>query len=1100
MNLEQLYFEKLNGLDISDLFKQLNEAFIQCEKEYQRGLVDDSMYYWNTYPFNIFPSILRKKYSTKIKSINNSNPSFPIRSTFVEWEKTGKVSVADWMDDFIVSETDVASAMHWLFQVVSLLRIPLSSFDSLCLPAERCFNTDVKLRFIPEEDNQCYAELFITDRCINENEYFNSKNRVGKSFSLIFTNDNGDTYTLKMYKEAKSDVIPNVRAYRCTCYVDKDDADYEQMFLLLETSTGIEIIVRRLKVSISQAYKYLLRSEDFSIRGRYWKDYNKACLQKGQRVEDEYKMLRDGISVHYNEISQPDSKQDHDAFDDNDSTEIKVSTAMKQLRDFRLTDVSKEKLKGYFRYHIMDSAKNNSYHFIVQTETPDIGIDFSKKLIEITSKIGTDIKDYLIIRESDLLHITPEQQKELDKKKAIIITAPLSDELYYPSDSISSAEYSDRCSYDRRWKNNLDNFRKKPIFFCVPSDILNGRIRSKSFVYYPFFRHVITLENMPAEEIFNATLKLVNKRIRSYSDSFEAKLKEYIDTVYQKANLKNMDFVNDLFDWMVELSYEKIGNCKEFTADCIPFYHRNESLEVLDSEFQKLVGLENIKNTFRDIGIVCQSFSGSKEMPYMHMVFRGNPGTGKTTVAKKIAKLFSHMGIIKKNYVYEVCGSDMLGRYRGSTGPKVEELLKRAEGGVLFIDEAYVLNSDVPEGEDFRQEAIGKLLKGMDKKNNPIIIFSGYDKEIEAFLKSNPGLKSRIGYDLSFKDYSVEELIEIFKSLCEEQGCSYDDSTLEAVRKKIVSMRYDDNFGNARSIETLFIQSKTECLKRNPSKLFISEEDIVISREVKNYEELKEELDELIGIDDAKRIITEQVLSSRFSNENGITTDLSNHMIFVGNPGTGKTTVAQLFSEMLFSIGVAKSPRTKMITAKDLYSYDTAKTLSDYFQEALGGVLFIDEIYMLSSDPYRLAQVVSVLLELLEEKKNDITVILAGYEKQMDAFLNENPGLKSRFPITARFNDFSEDELCQIFSRYCQKAGMCVDKRGAEKFRKVIIDEMNKDNFGNGRTVRNIFDHAFRRHAVNYYSMGTVKKDVITAKDIEGLTDVNEKKIGKLGF
>lgn len=1099
MNVEQLYFEKLNGLDISDLVKQLNDAFIQCEKEYQRGLVDDSMYYWSTYPFNIFPSILRKKYSTKIKSINNSNPSFPIRSAFDEWKKNGKVSVADWMDDFLVSETDVASAMHWLFQVVSLLRIPLSYFDSLCLPAEKCFSTSVKLRFDPEDDNQCYAELFITDRCINEKEYFNTKNRVGKSFSLIFTNDNGEKYTLKMYKESRSDVIPDVIAYRCTCLVDKDVNDYEQMFLLLETPRGLEIIIRRLKISISQAYKYLLRSVDFSIRGRYWKDYNNACLQKGLRIEEEYKLLRDGISAQQNEMLQPNNKQNQDTLDADNRIEKKVSTAMRQLSEFLLTDISKEKLKGYFRYHIMDNEKSDSYHFIVQTETSDIGIKFSKKLLEITRTLGTDVKDYLIIREADLIRSTPEQQIEFDKKKAIIITAPMPDELYYPSDFIPSSEYSIRSSYDRWWKIILEHCSQKTVLFCVPSDILNGRIKSKSFVFYPFFRHIITLENMSEEEIYNATLNLVNKKVGSYSDDFEDELKEYINTVYQKANLKNMDFVNDLFNWMVELSYEKIGNCKEFTPDCIPFYHRNESWEVLDSEFQNLVGLEDIKNTFRDIGLVCQSFSSSKEMPYMHMVFRGNPGTGKTTVAKKIAKLFSHMGIIKKNYVCEVCATDMIGQYRGSTGPKVNEIIKRAEGGVLFIDEAYILCGDKP-GEDYRQEAIGKLLKVMDTKNNPIIIFSGYDKEIGAFLRSNPGLQSRIGYDLTFKDYNDEELIRIFKAMCDEQNCRYDDNTLDAVRRKIISMRYEDNFGNARSIETLFIQSKTECLKRNPSKLFISEEDIVISQDVKNYEDLKKELDELIGIEDAKRIITEQVLSSRFSKENGITTDLSNHMIFVGNPGTGKTTVAQLFSEMLFSIGVAKSPRTKMITAKDLYSYDTAKTLNDYFQEALGGVLFIDEIYMLSSDPYRLAQVVSVLLELLEEKKDDITVILAGYEKQMDAFLNENPGLKSRFPITARFNDFSENELCQIFSRYCQKAGMRVDKRGAEKFRNVIIDEMNKDNFGNGRTVRNIFDHAFRRHAVNYYSLGAVKKDVISAKDIEGLLDVNERKIGKLGF
>ena len=255
-----------------------------------------------------------------------------------------------------------------------------------------------------------------------------------------------------------------------------------------------------------------------------------------------------------------------------------------------------------------------------------------------------------------------------------------------------------------------------------------------------------------------------------------------------------------------------------------------------------------------------------------------------------------------------------------------------------------------------------------------------------------------------------------------------------------------------------------------------------------------DELNSMVGIEAAKKTIKEQILSCRFSKEQEKARPVSNNMIFVGNAGTGKTTTAKIFSEMLFSIGVSKSPRAKLITAKDLYVQDVAAKLNGFCNDAMGGVLFIDEIYLLQRNAYLCTEVISVLLEILEDRKEDITVILAGYEKQMSEFLDENQGLKSRFPITVFFDDFSEEELCQIFTQECQTGDMTVSDDAMSRFRTIIKAEMKKDNFGNGRAVRNIYEQAFRRHAVNFYENPNRDPDLLTADDIEEPIAVVERK------
>ena len=779
-----------------------------------------------------------------------------------------------------------------------------------------------------------------------------------------------------------------------------------------------------------------------------------------------------------------------------------VEKYISMFEGFHLYEWCKDELRGYFRYLLQNRVKDIQYNFLVQAEPAESAYEFVDKLIEV---VGTLKKKNLRtkgITESGLLSNPPKE--EINNNDMLIVYKCMKDSDYYPTDGDASDVKRKKEDYEEHWDLIMDAFEDHPdkifVLYTTP-DIIHGRIKSNPRMFYRFFSHHIVIGNMNEEEIYESVINKLTSITPRHTVDFEYKLKEYINTVYPKADLKNSAFVNDLYKRMVSLTFLKSGHCEYFSESSIPFYHKNESFDTIDREFRKLVGLEEVKETFRDIGRLCQNLPADGDRPYLHMVFKGNPGTGKTTVAKYVAKMLSSMRIIKRNHVETVMTGDLLGQYVGQTAPKVERMIKRAEGGVLVIDEAYLLNPEASGTwtDTYREECIGTLIKAMEKKTDPVIIFAGYPKQMDELMKSNPGLSSRIGYSVNFEDYDNDQLLDIFKSMCDRADYEYDSETINAVKKKIAALRYEENFGNARTVENIFNQAAVECLRENSESRFIKAEHIVVSKNAKTIEELQNELNNLVGIGNAKKALQEQILSNRFSREKEKTLPTSNNMVFVGNAGTGKTTTAKLFSEMLFSIGAAKSPRTKMITAKDLYVSDVAKKLNEICNETMGGVLFIDEIYLLNRFPSVCTEVVSVLLELLENRKEDLTVILAGYEKQTDEFLNENQGLKSRFPITVHFDDFTEDELCEIFTHNCDEGEMIVSAEAMSRFREIIRKEMKKDNFGNGRTVRNIYEQAFRRHAVNYYNDKKLNPDLFTADDLEPPVEVNENRV-QIGF
>ena len=502
------------------------------------------------------------------------------------------------------------------------------------------------------------------------------------------------------------------------------------------------------------------------------------------------------------------------------------------------------------------------------------------------------------------------------------------------------------------------------------------------------------------------------------SPEFEKALAEYFPAAYRASDLTGQAFIDDLISRIYARYFCRQREHNILTPDCVPDDNpKFQSAEAVLGQMSELIGLQSAKEEFSNI-YKMQLAGLTEGTPHYHMVFTGNPGTGKTTVARMAADLLYSMNIIKKNKLVIAKPSDMISEWIGGTGGKAMEVIRRAYNGVLFIDEAYGI-----AGMDRGDELLNVLVQEMENNSDKlVVILAGYTDEMRDLMKANPGLSSRISRQITFEDYSQEELEQIFLLMCQKEGFSLHPDARDELSDCIAALMTKEFFGNAREVRNMLQELKEAWSEEYYQAVTAQGGESADLPKVfgpQHFEKIMPPrkdvcIQDLIGLDVMKKKLEtfkRQAMYQKHLKEKGFVglSDFSMHMIFTGNPGTGKTTVAKLIADDLYSIGMLKTNRLVVAERKDLVGVygNTAKKTADVIRKAVGGVLFIDEAYSLA-DHNRGGlghECIEVLLTAMEAHKADTVFIFAGYVEEMQDFLAMNPGIQSRIGYTFHFDD-----------------------------------------------------------------------------------------------
>lgn len=551
-----------------------------------------------------------------------------------------------------------------------------------------------------------------------------------------------------------------------------------------------------------------------------------------------------------------------------------------------------------------------------------------------------------------------------------------------------------------------------------------------------------------------------------------------------------------------------------------------DSLESVQAQVDALVGLDGVKTVMR--GIVAAGKhrqkllkdGGQMEVLELHQVFLGNPGTGKTTVARLYGELLKAAGILPKGHLVETSRADLADPWRAAQ--KLKDYFDLAEGGVLFIDEAYSLAGDNHNAGG--QEVINQLTMELEARRGQVaVVVAGYQGKMQTFLNANVGLKSRFREPLLFADMSEAQLFQAFSDMVAVEGLVLEAAASSAARTRIGSFQRGAGFGNVREVRKMYAVVKERLALRfsddpsnvDPRKIIAADVPGIVAGVIDEvrFEQATRRLSSLVGLDEVKNTITNlanQVRLSKLQEAEGqqpVPLQVG-HLAFMGNPGTGKTMVASSLGEIFASLGYLKSGHVVYANRNALVAQwigQTAPRTKAIVDQAIDGVLFIDEAYALLQGAHNDfgPEAIATLIEEMERNRERIIVVFAGYSGPLEKMLQSNPGLKSRINHFVNFADYSKNELQEICKLLALELNLVFTPDALALAGDRLAEQIGTPEFGNARTARNLIDTAKLNMANRIFKTISASKrrgDALRTIQIDDIPKSAVRQSGVVGF